>query len=258
MQFVNSGEDLRDAIEVIGVIDLRGGAAVRARGGLREHYLPVQIVAGEPIRAGDASALARHYTGRFGLDRLYVADLDAIEGRKAHTALLRRIAASAPVWLDAGATTADDARRAIEIGVERVIVGLETLPSFAALASICQGAGSDRVVFSLDLRGGKPIARVDVLAGQQPEALVREAVRAGAASVIVLDLERVGAGAGLDIDLLAGIASSVRGVDVYAGGGVRGPGDLARIARAGCRGALVASALLDGQLSPSLTARARS
>jgi phosphoribosylformimino-5-aminoimidazole carboxamide ribotide isomerase len=36
---------------------------------------------------------------------------------------------------------------------------------------------------------------------------------------------------------------------VFAGGGIRGFDDLARLAAAGCAGALVASALHDGALS---------
>src|SRR5438477_4509429 len=58
------------ALRVIGVIDLRGGAAVDARGGRRDEYQPI----------GDAVELARTYVER-GVEELYVADLDAIEGR---------------------------------------------------------------------------------------------------------------------------------------------------------------------------------
>ena len=63
----------------------------------------------------------------------------------------------APLWLDAGVRSVDDARRAIDLGASRVIVGLETLPSFEVLSHICTALGSDRVAFSLDLRDGQPI-----------------------------------------------------------------------------------------------------
>ena len=46
-------------MRVIGVIDLRGGAAVHARGGHRERYLPVTAVGTRSIDPGDAPALAR-------------------------------------------------------------------------------------------------------------------------------------------------------------------------------------------------------
>jgi len=238
--------------EVIGVIDLRDGAAVRARGGRRDHYQPIDVVAGKAVRPGDANDLARHYVERFGLECLYVADLDAIERGAPQTALVRSIATFAPVWLDAGIASVDAAQRALDCGVARVIVGLETLPSFAALASIVKYAGGERVVFSLDLRNGTPLTRVETLVLEQPEVLAARAADAGVTAVVVLDLARVGAGSGLDLNLLARVRSSVGEAHVYAGGGVRDAGDLEQLRRAGCHGALVASALLDGQIAPPL------
>ena len=87
-----------------------------------------------------------------------MADLDAIEGRAPHDALTRTIASiGAPLWLDAGIASVDHALRALDCGVTRLIVGLETLPSFQVLESISKEAGHDRVAFSLDLRDGQPI-----------------------------------------------------------------------------------------------------
>jgi phosphoribosylformimino-5-aminoimidazole carboxamide ribotide isomerase len=233
--------------ELLGVVDLRCGRAVRARGGQRERYEPIDSVAAEIIERGDATALARQYIGRFGLPALYVADLDAIERGAAQYAVVRGIASvGAPVWVDAGVASSDDARGALACGASRLVVGLETLPSFRVLESIVEDVGRDRVVFSLDLRGSRPIAMAPELARQRPEDLALRAMSAGVTGVIVLDLARVGAGCGLDLELLARVRSAAPAVQVYAGGGVRGADDLEQLRRAGCQGALVASALLDG------------
>src|SRR4029453_13245242 len=137
--------------DVIGVIDLRHGDAVRAKGGRRDQYLPIETVAEEAVPRGDAKALARCYAERFGLERVYVADLDAIERRAPQHAVVRTIASvGVPVWLDAGVTSSDDARQAMECGASRLIVGLETLSSFEVLESIVRAVGRERVVFSLD------------------------------------------------------------------------------------------------------------
>jgi phosphoribosylformimino-5-aminoimidazole carboxamide ribotide isomerase len=195
--------------------------------------------------------LARHYLERFNLGGLYVADLDAIERRASHDSVIRSIAAiGAPLWLDAGIVSMDDARRALDCGATRLIVGLETLPSFEALHTVVTHAGHRHVVFSLDLRDGRPIASAPDLAQQQPETLIARAADAGVDTVIVLDLARVGSGSGLDLKLLARLKSAASSVRLFAGGGVRGPGDLAYLSEAGCDGALVASAVLDGQLAP--------
>lgn len=237
--------------EVLGVVDLRQGRAVRARGGRRDEYAPIARVAGEIIPEGDAVALARTYVERLGVSGLYVADLDAIEGRQPQAALSRAIGSiGAPLWLDAGVASVADTRRALDVGATRVIVGLETLPSFQVLESIVQEAGRPRVAFSLDLRNGQPMTRAKELEPQQPQELVARAVDAGADTVIVLDLARVGAGKGLDLELIGRLAAS-HSVRLFAGGGVRDLHDLERLRSAGCVGALVASALLDAQLTLS-------
>jgi phosphoribosylformimino-5-aminoimidazole carboxamide ribotide isomerase len=238
--------------DVLGVVDLRQGLAVRARGDRREDYAPIDRVAGDVIPRGDAAALARKYVERFGVGGLYLADLDAIEGHALQEVLIRTVTSiGAPVWLDAGVASVDDARRALDSGATRVIVGLETLPSFRMLESIAREAGQHRVAFSLDLRNGQPITQAPELAQQQPQELVARAVDCGAGAVIVLDLARVGTDRGLDLELIAKLRDVSRSVRLYAGGGVRGLADLERLSSAGCDGALVASALIDGHLVPS-------
>jgi phosphoribosylformimino-5-aminoimidazole carboxamide ribotide isomerase len=236
--------------EVIGVIDLRGGVAVRARGGRRDHYAPISSVAGESIPTGDAAALAHQYVDRFGLSVLYVADLDAIEHHTPPHAAVGRIASIAgTLWLDAGIVSPDDAQCALAAGASRLIVGLETLPSFEVLEAIVKAVGRERIVFSLDLRDGHPIATTRDLAQQSPEDLAARAADAGVSAMVMLDLARVGAGSGLDLELLARLQSVASDVAVYAGGGVRGADDVAHLRHTGCRGALIASALLDGSLT---------
>jgi phosphoribosylformimino-5-aminoimidazole carboxamide ribotide isomerase len=237
------------SFDIVGVVDLRQGLAVRARGGRRDEYAPIEHVAGERIPGGDAAALARQYVDRFGLSTLYVADLDAIERRAHQHGVVRAVVSiGTSVWVDAGIASVDSAQRALDCGVARVIVGLETLPSFGELESIVQHVGGERVVFSLDLRDGTPLTPVQEFVLQPPEVLAARAADAGVAAVIVLDLARVGARSGLDLDLLARVRSSAGPAHVYAGGGVRDAGDLEQLRRAGCHGALVASALLDGNL----------
>ena len=254
-------------MRVIGVVDLAAGRAVHARAGLRELYAPVRTVAGEPIEPGDALALARAYVDRLGLTELYAADLDAINaidvthGGTSQDTLVAAVAAlGAPLWLDAGVSSADRARRALGLGAARVVVGLETLPSYDALDTICASVGGDRVAFSLDLRDGEPVVSPRAAEGDRdlPAHLVAaRAADAGVGSVIVIDLARVGTGSGLDLALVARVREAVPGLTLVVGGGVRGLEDVARLADAGCDGVLVASALHDGRLGAAEVATAR-
>jgi phosphoribosylformimino-5-aminoimidazole carboxamide ribotide isomerase len=247
-------------MRVLGVVDLLDGSAVHARAGDRERYRAVTSTMGSPIAPGDAIELARAYSSHLNITELYVADLDAIGGRARQQHVISGLVAlGLPVWLDAGTRTIDDARQAIDLGVANVIVGLETLASFDALAAICADTGGHRVAFSLDLRDGTPITACtpftgsaltrqngDVSNGEPPEIVAARAAAAGVSSVIVLDLARVGTRASFDFALIERVRRAVPGTMLLAGGGVRGPQDLERLANAGCDGVLVATALHDG------------
>jgi phosphoribosylformimino-5-aminoimidazole carboxamide ribotide isomerase len=212
----------------------------------------VQSAAGWPIESGNAQTLAEVYTDVLGISEIYAADLDAILEQQPQDEATRSLASlRAPLWLDAGVRTVDDARRAIDVGASRVIVALETLPSFDTLAVICEAIGSDRVAFSLDLRDGKPIVAgaSDVHGATGPEKLAELAVTSGARTLIVIDLARVGTGRGIDTDLVTRLRAAAPASTLVAGGGIRGWDDLVLAAKAGCNGALVASALYDGRIS---------
>ena len=245
-------------MRIIGVVDLLAERAVHARAGQRETYQPVRSVAGTPIGSGDALALARAYVGRLGLTELYAADLDAIMGRAPQDTLVARVAAvGVPLWLDAGVSSADRAQHALALGASRAVVGLETLPSYAALAGICAAVGGDNVAFSLDLRDGEPVvARGGISPGEPAHLVAARARDAGAGTVIMIDLARVGTRSGLDLELVARVREAAPGLVLLAGGGVRGLDDLARLSDAGCDGALVATALHDGRIGAAEIAAA--
>jgi phosphoribosylformimino-5-aminoimidazole carboxamide ribotide isomerase len=216
---------------------------VHATGGCRHGYRPLGVVAGTPID-GDAAALARVYIDQLGIKELYIADLDAIAGGAEHDAPVRAIAEiSSGVWLDAGVATVAQARRALARGATRVIVGLETLTSFDALHDIAEAITPDSVAFSLDLRDGRPITDDDGLRDLPIDVIAARAADAGARSVIVLDLARVGSGRGIDLATVETVKQAVPEVTVLAGGGVRGVDDLRDLAAVGCDGVLVATAL---------------
>ena len=77
-------------MRIIGVIDLKDGQAVHARGGRRNEYSPVAEAAGTVIN-GDAVKLAGVYLDTFGLTDVYVADLDAITSAAPNDDVLRSI-----------------------------------------------------------------------------------------------------------------------------------------------------------------------
>lgn len=229
-------------MQIVGVIDLLGGRAVHAKGGHRAGYQPVGAVAGTAVN-GDAARLVAVYDD-LGLDACYIADLDAISGGRDNEQTMRGVLShQLPTWLDAGTATAAQAERARDRGASRVVIGLETLPSLTALGDIATAVGSEAMVFSLDLRDGRPMTATAALAALSLEELAQGAADAGARAMIVLDVARVGLGRGLDLPVLERVRRAAPAVTLLAGGGVRDVGDLRLLASVGCDGALVATAL---------------
>src|SRR5206468_269313 len=183
-------------------------------------------------------------------------DLDAIEGRAPQDPLVASLAGLASLWLDAGVSSPDRARHALALGAAHVVVGLETLPSWDALDEVCAAVDRQRVAFSLDVRDGVPLGHSDVVRGTTADAVAERAAAVGVTSIIVLDLARVGMSVGIDTGLVGRVRQAAPLATLLAGGGVRGPDDLVRLAAAGCDGVLVATALLDGRIGAAHVAAA--
>jgi phosphoribosylformimino-5-aminoimidazole carboxamide ribotide isomerase len=244
-------------VQIIPVLDLAGGIAVHAQAGNRSQYAPLEsgLV---PGRVGDPAALLRAFHATLGVHECYVADLDAIQGGAVQRTLIRELAEfhtgfAGALLVDAGTHLPEGALEVLSCGASEVVIGLETLRAFADLAAIVGVVGSSRVVFSLDLRLGNPIFHqaMQDAQGSGPDAiqLAEQAAATGVATLLLLDLGRVGTGCGVDLGLLESLRSRLPDIRLLAGGGVLTRRDLERMRDAGCDGALVASAIHNGRLS---------
>ena len=238
---------------LIPVLDIAHGQAVHAVAGRRAEYRPVESVLA-PRLLGDAAALAREYRERLGADQCYVADLDAIGGGKLQLDLLRRLAHpahgfGAGLMVDAGGAGIANPALLLELGISRVVAGLESLRDWTELRKMVAGAGGERCRFSLDLRDGSPLLHADASEGLKHasiQMLTEVALAAGVAGLLVIDLASVGSGAGPSvIPQLREISASCR-VPIYAGGGVRDGADVEALLAAGASGALVGTAIHKG------------
>jgi phosphoribosylformimino-5-aminoimidazole carboxamide ribotide isomerase len=232
-------------MRVIPVIDLKSGAAVHAVRGERERYRPLssEIIAGsDPIR------VARAVRERFGLEELYVADLDAIAGGPVHEELVAALAAEARMTVDAGVTEAAAVRRLLGLGAARVVIGTETLADQAALERLRAELPDAPLALSLDLRSGRVLSKDPELARLEAAEALVQLEHCDVREVIVLDLARVGSGEGPDVALMRELHARSPELELLAGGGVRNVGDLRALAEAGAAGALVATALHGGAI----------
>jgi phosphoribosylformimino-5-aminoimidazole carboxamide ribotide isomerase len=244
-------------MQIIPVLDLAGGIAVHARAGHRAGYQPVRSALA-PGTQGDAVALLRGFREVLGASVCYVADLDAIQGGPIQRTLLAELAESVPgasgsLLVDAGTHSPQGALELLSCGASAVVVGLETLRRFADLAVIVSETGRSRVVFSLDLKLGRPILHPELRDADRinprPTDLAARAIDAGVRSMLVLDVGRVGTGCGVELALVEALRRRFPAVRLLAGGGIVARKDLEELRRAGCAGALVASAIHSGTIT---------
>jgi phosphoribosylformimino-5-aminoimidazole carboxamide ribotide isomerase len=235
-------------MRIIPVIDLKGGQAVHAVAGDRQHYEPVH----SGLHPGSgAIALARAFQNQLGLKELYVADLDAIAGAPPDLALYEALMdLGLAVWLDPGIRGLDDRTAVHDLGIKRLVLGLETLRGPAALADLVAHFSADRLVFGLDLRVGQPVtADRSAWGTDDPRLLAAQAVAVGLRRILVLDLSRVGTGSGVGtVPLIRRLRTAHPDCELIVGGGVRGVCDLIALKAADVAAVLVASALHDGRI----------
>ncbi len=233
---------------IIPVLDLLAGQVVRGIAGRRHEYRPV---VSRLTSSAEPLAVARAFRDRFGLTTLYLADLDAIAGAAPAVPTYAALRADGfRLWVDAGVRRASDAALLAAAGIEDIVAGLETLEGSAALTELCQVHGAEHMVFSLDLKGGEPLGDCAAWGATDAWSIAQRAIACGVWRALVLDLARVGVGAGTGTEAFCRqLAESCPGLEIIAGGGVRDVGDLKRLAGYGVKGALVASALHDGRLT---------
>jgi HisA/HisF family protein len=229
-------------MQVIPVLDLKGGLVVHARMGAREHYRPIRTPLSPTSNPND---VARGLLSVYPFSSFYIADLDAIAGAGNNDAVLAELKANFPhstFWVDNGIADRASAERWLDADLGHLVLGSETQRDEAVLRRLCK---DDRIVLSLDYRG-------DDFVG--PAALLSN-VDAWPSRVITMTLARVGSGLGPDWARLEATKNAGRGKRVYAAGGVRDVEDLSALAEWGIAGALVASCLHNGILAGAQIAR---
>ncbi len=222
-------------MEIIPVIDLKGGRVVHARRGDRRRYAPL---ASRLCPSNEPLAVARALVTLCAVRTLYVADVDAITGAGEHRAVVHALLADMPqidIWLDGGFTTPERIERMASARITPVL-GSESIRDVTHYRRL--RASAPNAVLSLDRRGEEVLGPAELAA--QPALWPRR--------VIHLDLARVGSAEGPDHAAIGRMHALSPATALYAGGGVRGVDDLRALSQAGARGALVATALHDGSL----------
>ncbi|QBQ99555.1 HisA/HisF-related TIM barrel protein [Paraburkholderia pallida] len=231
-------------MQIIPVIDVLGGTAVRAVRGERSRYRPLesQLCSGsDPVDA------ARALLDYCGSAVLYVADLDGIMHGAPQRDLLARLAGALPgveLWLDAGFADPHAANALLaplrETGASR---GATFTPVFGS-ESLRPGAMAHLpadALLSLDRRHDTPLG--------DPHCWTDTSH--WPARLIVMTLERVGSFDGPALGTIAEVRERAGQRQIIGAGGIRNAEDLQAAAASGATAWLVASALHERRIPPA-------
>jgi phosphoribosylformimino-5-aminoimidazole carboxamide ribotide isomerase len=203
-------------------IDVRGGQAVRLSRG--------DFAAETAYDADPVDAARRWVDG--GASWLHVVDLDgAKDGLPANRAQLARIAElGTPVQTGGGIRSLAAAHAAIEAGVDRVIIGTAALETPELVDELIAELGAEKLIVSLDARGGKATTRGWIeTTDRDVLEVARELAARGVQRIVFTDVDRDGLQAGTDVVGLQALLD-LDAVDVIASGGIGTLGDLRELA----------------------------
>lgn len=235
-------------MQIIPVIDIRNGIAVRAVAGERSGYRAIQSRLTESVEPAEVLQAIRQ---SFQCASCYVADLDAIERQQMNRCSIAEIVSlGGSLIVDAGATSVEQIEDLFDIGVDKVVLSSESIGDLSLLDAMVERSDPDSCIFSIDLKHGRLLGCDPAWDGKAPVDLARYVLECGIRELIILDLAAVGIGRGIPtLQLCQNIKRLSPDVRIVSGGGVDSAACVANAAHAGLDGLLIASALHDGRLT---------
>lgn len=230
---------------VVFVMDIFNRSVVLAKGGVREKYRPVSdssIICSN----SDPLDIVEFLQPR----EVYIADLNALQGkgpRETNADIIREVSLRADTMLDFGVSSPEEVDKALSIA-RTAVIGTET----GKLSVIKNAAFGNpgRISVSIDMKHGK-ILKEDPEIPEAPFEIVKILNDLPLKDLIFLDLDRVGTASGFDPEFLCKLVECSRH-SVLLAGGVRDTKDLFTLNMFGIKGALVATAVHSGLVSPEV------
>jgi phosphoribosylformimino-5-aminoimidazole carboxamide ribotide isomerase len=230
-------------MDVIPSLDLLLGKVVRLR---RGEFADVTTY-------GDPEAVLDRLNVPSGT-RLHIVDLEASRsGRPIETEVVTRLASrDLSVQVGGGIRSVADARRWLDCGAAKVVVGTVAADAPETLRAIIDAVGAERVIAAVDVRDG--VVRVAGWERASQTSLDDVLASIGDLEVLITDISRDGVLRGPSFDLYRSLPKNLR---IIASGGVSTVGDVVSLARLpNISGCVIGRALLDGRIDLA-TARAR-
>ena len=236
-------------MELIPAIDLIDGKCVRLYQG---DYSQETVYADDPVQ------VALRWQS-LGASRIHIVDLDgARSGNPDNISVVERIvqAVEVPVQMGGGVRTLDTARRILDAGVHRVMLGTVAVRDPQIVHDACAQFGSEAVVVAVDSKDGQVAVSGWISASQiQATDLIASMMKTGVHTFLCTDISRDGTLSGPNYGLMRDLVQ-VAGEGVIAAGGIASIEHLKRLTDTGVGGAVVGKALYTGDVELAEALRA--
>ena len=211
----------------------------------------VQGVAGSGKQYGDPLTAAREWQ-RQGAEWIHLVDLDAAFGRGDNAEVLAEVVAALDVKIELSGGIRDEEtlQRALAAGADRVNIGTAALEDPQWCDRVVSEYG-DKVAVGLDVRDGRLAARGWTREGGELFEVLERLEAAGCRRYVVTDVRSDGMLTGPNLELLDSVCARTDS-PVIASGGISTLDDLralTRLASRGVEGAIVGTALYEGNFS---------
>jgi len=229
---------------IIPAIDIKDGRCVRLFQGEMDQ---------ETVYFENPLDAAKHWATE-GARFIHIVDLNgAVEGRPVHKREVEAICrdTSLTVELGGGLRSVDAVEAALDLGVDRVVIGTAAYTNAELLRALC-AKFPGKIVVGIDARNGKVAVKgwKETTAMDAVE-LAQRCAADGASRIIYTDISRDGTSQGVNIDETLKLACSVR-IPIIASGGVATLDDVRRLKlleKEGVEGVIVGKALYSGAFS---------
>ncbi len=228
-------------MHIIPAVDIKNGKAVRLFQGEKDQ---------ETVYSDSPADMARRWADA-GATYLHVVDLDgAFDGESANEPHIRDIVAavSVPVEVGGGIRSLDKAKRLVDMGVSRVIVGTRALESRDFVDDLV-AALPGHVNVGIDARDGKvAIKGWTETSGTDAAEFLASFTGSGVSGIIYTDISRDGALVGVNVPAMRA-ACAATDVPIIASGGVTSADDIRALRDLPLFGIIVGKALYEERLT---------
>ena len=189
-----------------------------------------------------------------GAPLIHLVDLDGAKtGALTNSDAIQSICArvSIPCELGGGIRTVDDAKRAFDLGISRVILGTAVCDDPKIAEDFVNAFGPEKIVAGIDARDGKVATRGWVETSTvEAASLAKTLFLFGIERFIFTDIATDGALKGPNLPFMRNLCEQLPDCRIIASGGVSSPGDVRGLVSLNCanlEGAIVGKALYDGR-----------